>query len=257
TAGKFAGVAMTTTIAVLATGGVLFGGVPARAASAAHGLAGVVSADPAWESVQVSGVGKVFGEPDTLTADFAAESSAPTVAAALSGATAAAIKMRNALVGGGIDKIDLQTSNVDITTKTDDKGKITGYTVNQGITATVRNLAKAGALIADAVRAGGDAARLSGVAFTIGDDTGLLAEARRKAFADARAKAELYARESGRPLGRVLRVSESSTGFPAGGEQFRGHAYLAADKAVPIEPGRQQLTATVSVEWALGAVPAK
>ncbi|MDR6320667.1 SIMPL domain-containing protein [Actinoplanes couchii] len=230
-------------LVALATGAALFGGVPAHASPA----------EPPWEGVQVSGVGKVFGEPDTLTANFAAESSAATVGAALSGATAAATKMRNTLVSGGIAKVDLQTSNVDINPKTDDKGKITGYTVNQGITATVRNLTKAGVLIADAVRAGGDAARLSGVSFAIGDDSTLLADARKKAFADARAKAELYARESGRPLGRVLRISESSPGFPMPSEQLRSYAGMMADKALPIEPGRQQLTATVSVEWALGA----
>ncbi|SDT25615.1 hypothetical protein SAMN04489716_3024 [Actinoplanes derwentensis] len=238
-------------LVALAATTALLGGAPATAAP----TTAAATVDVPWESVQVSGVGQVYGEPDTLTANFAAESSADTVGAALSGATSAATKMRNALVGGGIAKIDLQTSNVDINPKTDDKGKITGYTVNQGLTATIRNLTRAGGLITDTVRAGGDAARLSGVAFAIGDDSKLLAEARKKAIAEARGKAELYAREAGRPLGRVLRISESSPGFGYPGEQFRTYAGMAADKAVPLEPGRQKLTATVSVEWALGPVP--
>ena len=123
-----------------------------------------------------------------------------------------------------------------------------------GLTAKVRDLPKAGALISAAIAAGGDAARLNGVSFAIEDDAALLVEARKKAFANARAKAALYAREAGRPLGRVVRVSEDSPNqWTPGGQNKFG----AADAAVPLEPGRQQLTVTVTVEWALDPSPAR
>ncbi len=199
------------------------------------------------ESVVVTGTGAVFGEPDVLTADFAVEADAPAVDSALTRASAAATRMRDALVHAGVARADLRTSDVSINSRR--KGeKITGYTVVQGLTAKIRNLPRAGALMSTAITSGGDAARLNSASFGLENDAALLAEARKKAFADARGKAELYAREAHRPLGRVIRVTEDGTGS-AGPSPLRGLAY--ADQAVPVEPGRQQLTATITVEWSL------
>lgn len=223
------------------------GGVAAGGNAASTG-SGSVSADQERESIVVSGIGEVSGEPDVLTASFAVETDAPTVAVALDRASAAATKMRDALVRAGIAKADLQTSDVSVNARRTGT-KITGYTVNQGLTAKLRNLPKAGAAITSAISAGGDSARLNGTSFAIENNSALLTEARKKAFADARAKAELYAKEAGRPLGRVVRVSEESANL-GGMPGLRGMAY--ADRSVPVEPGRQQLSVTITAEWALG-----
>ena len=237
---------LVATLAVIAPG--MPGGSPA---SAAMERAPATTEDR--ESIVVSGTGQASGEPDTLVANFAVETGAATVADALSRATAAATKMRDALVRAGTAKADLQTSDVSITSRRNDAQEITGYTVTQGLTARIRNLPKAGATMSAAVTAGGDAARLNGVSFEIEDDAALLTQARKKAFAQARAKAELYAREAGRPLGRVVKVTEQTPGYWASAEQ---KGLSMADLAMPIEPGRQRLSVTITVEWALGALPA-
>jgi uncharacterized protein YggE len=253
--------AALTTVGALSPG--LLGVGPASAAPlpslpSLSSAGSALTADPQWESVMVSGTGDVFGEPDTLTAEFAVETTASTVGAALDQAVTAATRMRDALVRAGIARADLQTANVSISSTQDDSGKLTGYTVNQGLTATIRDLPKAGTLMSAAIKAGGDAARLNGVSFAVEKSAGLMAEARRKAFADARAKAELYARESGRPLGRVVKISEAQPGWSAPGERDKMSAAMAAmDSSVPIEPGRQRLSVTVTVEWALGSVPTR
>ncbi|MEU4161078.1 SIMPL domain-containing protein [Actinoplanes sp. NPDC026670] len=216
------------------------------------------SADPAWESVLVTGTGEVFGEPDTLTADLAVETTAPTVGAALDQAVTAATRTRDALIRAGVARVDLQTTNVSISSTQDENGKITGYTVNQGLTVTIRNLSKAGSLMTAAIKAGGDAARLNGVSFAIEKNTDLIAEARRKAFADAKAKAELYAREAGRPLGRVVKISEPTYGYGEPVHRDKMSTAMAAmDASVPIEPGRQRLSITVTVEWILAPAAGK
>jgi uncharacterized protein len=233
-------IAALTTLVVLSP--LLLGAHPAAAS------AGSPSTDHPADSVLVTGTGEVFGEPDTLTANFAVETSASTVDEALNRANTAATRMRDALVRAGLTRADLQTSNVDISPQRNDDGNLTGYTASHGLTATIRNLSRAGALMSEAIAAGGDAARLNGVWFAIEDDTALLTEARKKAFADARAKAELYAREAGRPLGQVIKVSETTTGdMGSGGQDLR----TGADSPVPIEPGRQRRAATITVEWAL------
>ncbi|SNY61415.1 hypothetical protein SAMN05421748_122162 [Paractinoplanes atraurantiacus] len=200
------------------------------------------------EGVTVSGAGEAYGQPDLLTADFGVESNAATVDAALTTAGSAAARMRDALVRAGLGKADLQTSNATIGSRTNDKQEITGYTVSQGLTAKIRDLPKAGDLMSAAIAAGGDAARLNGVSFSIEDDAALIAEARRKAFADARAKAELYAGAADRKLGRVVRISESAPSW--GGGPMAQDSMAASGARLVIEPGRQRLSATVTVEWA-------
>lgn len=199
------------------------------------------------ENVQVTGVGEVSGTPDTLTAEFAVETTATTVAQAVDQADAAAVRMRDALVRAGIAKADLQTSNFSIGTKVNDTQAIIGYTVNQGLTAKIRDLRRAGDLLSAGIAAGGDAARLNGVSFAIEKDAALLAQARKNAFADAKQKAELYAGEAGRPLGRVLQVTETTASIGGVGGHF---SPAAMDSKFLIEPGRQQLSVTVTVEWA-------
>jgi uncharacterized protein YggE len=235
-----------TSLAVLSS--LLVGGRPAAASTEA------LAAEQVTDSVLVTGAGAVSGEPDTLIANFAVETTAPTVYDALGRAGTAATQMRDALVRAGLTSGDLQTSNISISSQRDNDGKVTGYTVNQGIQATFRDLPKAGAIMSGAIAASGDAARLEGVWFSIEHDAALMAEARSKAFADARAKAELYARETGRPLGRVIKISEVGPGDVApGGYDSR----VGASSPVPIEPGRLQLTATVTVQWALQPAPAQ
>ena len=113
----------------------------------------------------------------------------------------------------------------------------------------LRDLARAGAVISRAAAAGGDATRISGLSFDIEDDSALLAQARRQAFDEAKAKAELYAQASGRGLGRVVSINES-VAAPDAGRQASADAAAAVAKPVPILPGEQRLSVTASVEWA-------
>lgn len=228
----------------------LTGGRPAFASAAA-----AVDSPPAGqfgESVLVTGTGEVSGNPDTLTADFAVETSASTIGQAVDSANTAATRMRDTLVRAGIARADLQTSNISIGSKVNDSQAITGYTVSQGLTVKIRNLPRAGELVSAAIAAGGDAARLNGVSFAIENDAALLDQARRNAFADARQKAQLYAHEAGRPLGRVLKVSETA---PSCGGPVGLYSPAAMDSRFPIEPGRQRLAVTVTVEWAFDPLP--
>lgn len=205
------------------------------------------------DSVTVDGTGQAYGTPNTLTADLAVETTAATVGQAWDRASVAAARVRSALLRAGIARADLQTSSLSISTKLNDAQAIIGYIVSQGLTVKIRNLKRAGEILSAAIAAGGDAARLNGVSFAIDNDAALLAAARRNAFADARRKAEQYAREARRPLGRVLKVSETTPS--CGGCVGLGGASFAMASPVPIEPGRQRLAVTVTVQWALDPPP--
>jgi uncharacterized protein YggE len=111
----------------------------------------------------------------------------------------------------------------------------------------------AGSQISAAARAGGNATVIDGVSLNLSDTGTLLASARQKAVADAKAKATAYAQALGRPLGPVVSMSETPPAVP-----FQPVGYAAASSAgrapspVPVHPGTQQLSVTVTVVFALG-----
>jgi hypothetical protein len=240
------------TVAVLVAGWLMgqSGGTPTAAAATNPTP---VADDRARDGVLVTGTGEVTGRPDTLVADFGTEASGSSVDQALGRADRAISRVRRALLDGGVARADLQTAGIEIYPRYDDNGaRITGYQASQRLAVTFRDIGRAGDLLGKAVSAGGDAARLSGLSFRIDDDSALLADARRKAFDDAEAKAQLYGEAASRDLGRVVSVTETVTGddrpYPV--DAYYGRAALSAAKDVAIEPGQQQLSVSVTVEWA-------
>lgn len=125
-----------------------------------------------------------------------------------------------------------------------------GYDVFQSLSVKLRNLDDAGAAISDAAAAGGNATRINGVSFEFSDSDALLEDARERAFAAAKEKAEQYADLAGGSLGKVVSISEGNSG--GGGYPYPMAAQDAGgSKAVPFYPGSQQVEVTATVVWEL------
>lgn len=198
--------------------------------------------------ISVVGVGTVSGTPDVLRFTVGVEVTADTVDAALSSANSAAARMISTLRERGIAEQDLQTAAVQVHPRYDERGEqITGYVVRQDLTVKVTDLGAAGGLMTAAVDSGGNAARLSGVWFALEDDEELLTAAREKAYAQARDKAEQYARLAGKELGEVAAISEDVTPGPWPLE--RASADMATAAPVPLEPGSTSVSVSVRVRW--------
>jgi len=229
-------------LAVLVVGGTVLASVVSASApvQAAPG-------DPSPDAgVQVTGVGTATGVPDVLHVTVGVEAGAATVGEALAAANTAARHVLDAVAGA---EADVQTVNVHLYPRYDGSGQqIAGYLAGQDLAVTLRDLGAAGATISAAVAAGGDAARLQGVAYEIDDDTALRARAREQAFADARATAEQYAQLAGRQLGDVVLVSEQVS---ATGPMPMAADAAVASEAVPIAPGTSDVTVTAQVRWSL------
>jgi uncharacterized protein YggE len=125
-----------------------------------------------------------------------------------------------------------------------------GYLAGQDLAVTLRDMDSAGATMSTAVEAGGDAARLQGISYELDDDASLRSQAREKAFADARAKAEQYAKLAGRELGDVVLMREEVTGSGPVPLAAADSAMESAG-AVPVAPGSTDVTVTAEVRWAL------
>jgi len=200
--------------------------------------------------ITVTGTGIVAGRPDTLRLDLSVTARAGTVGKALADADATMARVHQSLKASGVAAADLQTSNLSISPvyahPAGGAPRISGYTVSEGVTATLRELARAGTAITEATRAGGDNVRIGGIELDLADTSALVTAARDRAVAIAKAKAEQYAKATGRGLGHVVSLTESvSEPTPVAYPRA-----AAAAQGVPIEPGSQDVGVTVTVVYA-------
>jgi uncharacterized protein len=219
------------------------GGTPAAAATAAP--------DNKSPGISVTGVGEVSGTPDVLRLDMGVEMRATTVDAALQKANSAMAKVIRALRDGGVAAKDVRTSGLSVDpdyTYDGNQSHITGYVVTENVSATLRDLGKAGRIVTRAVAAGGDAARVNGLQLDLEGDSGLLVQARKAAFQEAKAKAETYAEAAGRHLGSVSSVTEQVDSSAPEPLNYRAMD-LAASPSVPVQPGSQTVSVSVKVVW--------
>jgi uncharacterized protein YggE len=184
--------------------------------------------------------------PDRASFTFGTVSQGGTAASALAQSSQAARAIIAALRRAGVAKDELQTSEASLSPRFDNSGtSIVGYTASNSVTATVRRIAAAGAVVDAAVGAGAN--EVSGPNLVASDQKAAARDALRAAVADARTRAEALASASGRPLGKITAISEQNVAAPV--PQYA--ARLASADAVPIEPGKQSLEVDVSVTFAL------
>ncbi|MBF6175377.1 SIMPL domain-containing protein [Nocardia blacklockiae] len=224
----------------------ILGAVAALAGTTAllSGCGGSDHAEPSRD-VTVVGTGQVRGAPDTLNADLGVEVTAPDVSTAIQTANGRAAAVNDAVAAAGVAREDIRTTDVSLQPQYGPDRTVTGYRATNTVHLTVRDLSKASGVLDAAVRAGGNEARIDGVSFALDDNSKLLADARARAFADAKSRAEQYAVLSGLKLREVKSINETRSG---GGEPPTPRAQFARPD-VPLEPGLQTVTFDVTVTW--------
>lgn len=203
--------------------------------------------------ISVSGLGEVKTRPDMATISTGVVTEGTTAKEALAKNNSAMAAVIAALKNAGVAEDDIQTSDFSVSPKyppyqpnQTTAPRIVGYTVSNQVTANVKDLAKLGGILDTLVQSGSN--QINGIAFGVDEPKAQLDEARKKAVADARAKAELYAEAAGVSLGKVIQISESSAVVPPV-PMFRREAMAAADASVPIAAGTQTVAANVSITF--------
>jgi uncharacterized protein len=222
-------------------------GITVAIVSGCDSHAGKVGDNP--RQVTVVGSGQVQGVPDTLTADVGIEFTAPDVTAAMNQTNDRQQAVINALTGAGVDHKDISTTEVNLQPEHDSSGDIiTGYRATNSIRVKIHPTDSASHVLAVIVGTGGDATRINSVSYSIADDSQLVKDARTHAFQDAKNRAEQYAQLSGLKLGKIISITEASGGAstmppapPRGG----------IAESVPLEPGQQTVSFSVTAVWQL------
>jgi uncharacterized protein YggE len=226
-----------------------------RTALAAVALAGTLLVAPALAQVippatiSVTGEANVSVPPDLAQIDGGVTSEAKTAREASEANNAAMSKVLQALKVAGIEEKDFQTSRLSLQPQNAPNrtgpSAIVGYRASNRVTIRVRDVTNVANVIDTLVGAGAN--EIGGINFVVSQASKLLDEARERAVADARRKAEIYAKAAGVTLGAPLSISEEGNSPPV--PYRRMAAGMAA--SAPVAQGEETLQVTVSVSWAI------
>jgi uncharacterized protein YggE len=206
--------------------------------------------------INVTGQGKVTGQPDVLKLNLGVSVLRPTVDLATADAATLAQAVIDALKANGVAEEDIQTANYSIYPEYDwsgDTQRLLGYRVANEVRVKIRDLDNAGAIIDAATQAGGDDTVVNNLSFDIEDNAELLQMARTAAWNDAEAKARQLAQLAGVELGAATSITESVNYETPPIYYQRDMATAGGESVTPIESGTQEVTVVVQVTFAIGS----
>jgi uncharacterized protein YggE len=204
--------------------------------------------------LDISAAGEVTRVPDLAIISAGVQTLLPTATAAIEQNAARMDRVRTALKRAGIDDKDIQTSSINLNPEyqydQNQPPRLTGYRATNTVNVKFRDLKRTGAIL-DALVAEG-ANQINGPSLTIDKPEAALDEARAKAIANGRARAELYARALGMRVVRILSVSESGGyAVPPPMPMVMMAERSDASAKTAIDPGTQQLQVSVSMSFQL------
>ncbi len=220
--------------------------------------------DPMIASISVSGKGEAISIPDIATFSFTVTENAKTVEEAQAKATEKINKALKAVKDAGVAERDLKTLSYTINPRYEynqvycitypcpsGKSVLTGYDVSQTTQVKVRDLSKAGVLF-DIIGSAG-VSNVDSLMFSIDDLESIKAKARVDAINDAKAKAEILAKQLGVKLVRITSYYDSNPELPymyGRGEMMSSDVVsLKAAVAPEIPKGEQKITANVTISY--------
>jgi uncharacterized protein YggE len=209
-------------------------------------------AEAASRYLTVSAEGSVKVTPDAVKVMGQVTVVDGTNAGALAKANTSSAAVRKALIANGVSTKDIATTSLSVYPEynyTQDKGSVQiGYRASQSFTVVVKNAANAGVVVDAIAAAGGDYLQLQGVSPFVLDNTKATEAARAAAVKNAKAKAASYAKLMGVKLGKVNYLTEGGSSY---NPPIYGVAKAAADSATVIDLGTQDVSVSISVQWAL------
>jgi uncharacterized protein YggE len=202
---------------------------------------------PVW-MVTVAGEAVVSVPPDLAEFRAGVTSQGKTARDASEANAKAMARVLAALREGGIEGADIQTSRISLQPVHEGSrgsaGRITAFQASNQVTVKIRDIDKVSEMIDRVVGAGAN--EVGGIDFLVSAPSTILDAARPEAFADAKRKAEIYARAAGLGLGRAAAISEEGFQSPVGLRPSPRAAF-----SMPVAPGHETLRVSVIVSFEL------
>lgn len=203
------------------------------------------------DTFSVTGEGKVYVVPDIAIISAGVQAQAGTVKLVQDQLNKNMNAVSAAVKAAGVDSKDIQTNGYNINPMYDYRAgtpRITGYQASSNVMVKVRAIDSANSVIDAATAAGAN--QVGGITFDLDDKTKAQNEAREKAVADAKSKAENAAKIAGFSLGKVINYSEDFGGAPRPILMMaKADAGMDAGAPTQVEPGSNEVTVTVTLSY--------
>lgn len=207
--------------------------------------------------IRVAGEGSAALAPDMAILTLGVLREAPTAREALSANSEAMAAVIAALKQAEIAERDIQTSGLSIQPRYtypnprepgggDAAPRIDGYSVSNTVTVRIRDMAKVGAVLDEAVTLGANSD--GGISFTNDDPSAAIASARADAMKNAIQRATTLAEAAGVKLGRVVEILEDGP-RPRPMAMTRKMSLDAAERGVPVEAGENSYSVSVTASF--------
>ncbi len=213
------------------------------------------------EGIWVSGTGKVTVTPDVATLQLGIEAQEASVGEAQDKASEAMDKVMTALTNNGVAEKDVQTQYFRIRQRmrwdeAQQQEVVIGYRVTNQVVAKIRDMDKVSTVIDAVVAAGGDYTRINNLNFSVDDPSAYYDEAREKAMADAKDKAEQIASLAGMKLGEPAYISEGIVTPVSRGAVYGLSAPMPAPAPAPapppsISPGEIEISVNMQIAYSI------
>lgn len=166
-------------------------------------------------------------------------------------------KVLDALKNAGIAGRDIQTDGISLSPqyryRENQPPRLSGFQANNRVSVKVRELEKLGSIMDILVRAGAN--ELHGPAFELDNPEAARDEARRLALAEARRRADTYARELGLTVRRIVSIDEGNqlATLPVPlAMAARAKGEMMADSSTPVAAGESDIRVRLAVVFELG-----
>ena len=201
--------------------------------------------------LDISATGEVTRVPDVAIISAGVVSRSASASGALQDTANRMSQVLGALKRAGVADRDIQTSNVSLNPEyrypENQSPQLVGYTASNNVTVRFRDIRSSGKILDALVTVGAN--QINGPTLTVDKPESALDEARAKAVAIGRARAELYAPSLGLRVVRIVSVNESGGyAVPPPVPMMMAQARKADTS---IEAGQQKLQVNVAMTFEL------
>lgn len=202
-------------------------------------------------TIVVMGTGTVSVVPDLAELRLGVAVARPTVDAARSAAAGVMASILAAVADAGVASRDVRTMLLSVQPRYDYRDGqaplLTGYELANTVEITIRDTATVADVVDGTLRAG--ATSMDGLTFRVADPAPAEREARIRAVAAARERADVLAEAAGLTIVGVTDIIEGSAAVPPGPHFKAERMLMASDAATPVEAGSSDVAVTVTVSY--------
>lgn len=227
---------------------------PLALAAVAGAASGASAQALAGTRLDIVASGEVTRVPDLAIISAGVQTLQPTATGAIEDNATRMERVRAALKRAGVADADIQTSSISLNPEyrydNNQPPVLTGYRASNNVSVKFRDLKRTGAILDALVKEGAN--QINGPTLTIDKPDSAYDEARVRAIANGKAKADLYAKALGKRVVRLVSVSEAGASVPPPMPYASDIVVTGARVAkTEIDPGTQQLQVSVSMSFEL------